>query len=93
LSLSLDDTHANERKTYFVVGSQYHLPEETEAHEGRIMLFEARDPWLPDPQAGRQDTKSRGKVGLATSFTVKGCVFAVAEVNGQIAAAINESVS
>ncbi|KAF8526426.1 CPSF A subunit region-domain-containing protein [Gautieria morchelliformis] len=92
LSLSLDDSHANERKTYFVVGSQYHQPEETEAHEGRIMLFEARDPWLPEPQADRQDTKGRGKVGLATSFKVKGCVFAVAEIDGQIAAGINESV-
>lgn len=74
-----------------MVGTQYHQPEATEAREGRIMLFEARD--LPESHACRQDKMSRGKVGLATSIKVKGCVFAVAEIDGKIAAAINESVS
>lgn len=77
-----------------MVGTQYHQPEETEAHEGRIILFEARDPQLPERHDCQQDTKmGHGKVSLATSIKVKGCVFAVAEIDGQIAAAINESVS
>lgn len=94
LSLSPINDSGNERKTYFVVGTQYHRAGETEAGEGRVMLFEARDPWLPEPRTTRQNSnKGRHKIALATSFMVKGCVFAVAEIDGQIAAAINESVS
>lgn len=93
LLLPSDDTRVNQR-CYLVVGTQYYQSGETEAREGRIMLYEARDPWLPEPQVSRQDTRlSRGKIALATSFKVKGCVFAVAEIDGMIAAAVNESVS
>lgn len=41
----------------------------------------------------RQEANGEGKIGLACSTKVKGCVFAVAEVAGRLFAAINESVS
>lgn len=94
INLSLDKNDGGSRTTYIVVGTQYYQSGETEASAGRLLLFEARCPWLPKPKENRQDLKDRrGDVGLATSLKVKGCVFAVAEISGLLAAAINESVS
>jgi DNA damage-binding protein 1 len=79
---------AGNLKTYFAIGTQYYQPGETEAREGRVILFHARD------SDGLQKARhGDGKVGLAVSHKVKGCVFALAEVEGRLAVAVNESVS
>ncbi|KAF8516138.1 CPSF A subunit region-domain-containing protein [Hysterangium stoloniferum] len=83
LTLSLTDN----AKTYFVIGTQYYQPGETEAQDGRILLFQARD--SDGLQSARHDD---GKVDFAVSHQVNGCVFALAEVKGQLAVGVNESV-
>lgn len=54
-----------------------------EASEGRILLFEGRP---------TGNTSAGLTPNIAASFKTKGCVFSLADVQGQLVAAVNESV-
>ena len=74
---------------HLVVGTVRHQIGETEPSSGRLLLF------MVEPGEG----PSRGERGrslnlrMITSVNSEGCVYALAEVQGAIAAAVNTSVS
>ena len=77
-----------------MVGTQYYSSGETEAHEGRLWIFESQEAvGLSRQNNHREDAGKEGRIRLVTSHKVKGCVFSVSEVQGKLVAAINESVS
>lgn len=80
VSLNCDDRGY---KTYVAVGTQYYKPGMVEASEGRILLFEGRP----------TGNISTGLIpDIAASYKTKGCVFSLADVQGRLVAAVNESV-
>jgi DNA damage-binding protein 1 len=67
----------------FCVGTVYNSFEEREAAKGRLLIFMAESQAPISPNL---------RLTLVTSEDVQGCVYALASVNGMVAAAINSSV-
>ncbi|GJJ09699.1 hypothetical protein Clacol_003923 [Clathrus columnatus] len=82
-----DDSTYDHRgyRRYLAVGTQYYHPGMLEASEGRILLFEGRS------TENVESTADDNSINIVASFKTKGCVFSLADVQGRLVAAVNES--
>ena len=76
LSLDVDGGSVS----YFCIGTVYNQPDEMEPTKGRLLVF------------GGQVQASGMELILVASEVVQGCIYALASLHGNIAAAINASV-
>ncbi|PAV57341.1 hypothetical protein WR25_13738 isoform B [Diploscapter pachys] len=68
-----------EKIEYYIVGTAFVYPDETEAKSGRIIVF-------------RASADDKSKLTLESEKEVKGCAFSLAILSGKLVASINSSI-
>lgn len=83
--LSFKAVVEDQEKPFFCLGTVIYKEEELEPTSGRLLIFTAHSSTVATKTSSLE-------LSLVTSSKVKGCVYALKEVEGKIIAAVNSSV-